>query len=153
MSCYMIMTGLTLQKSCSWKEAHNKLTRCIKFKIFSRLTQYQIWSPYIYYRSSGEKLLKYQENLTWLIVCSTLLTFLTNKSLILQWEIWLRSLLGLKGLICSLGRFLSRTARLKVTEAFRSEMGNTREERILGDTTQLSSVTNGKMGLLQLIRK
>ena len=48
--------------------------------------------------SSGEKLLKYQENLTWVIMCSILMTFLTDKPLILQWEIWLRSLVGLKGL-------------------------------------------------------
>ena len=54
--------------------------------------------PHISYRSSGEKLLKYQENLTWVIMLLTLMTSLTDKPLILQWEVWLRSLLGLKGL-------------------------------------------------------
>ena len=58
------------------------------------LTQYQntnssCSSPYISYRSSGEKLLKYQENLTWVIMFSILVTSLTDK---------LRSLLWLKGL-------------------------------------------------------
>ena len=55
--------------------------------------------PYIYYRSSGEKLLKCQENLTWMIMFSILMSSLTDKPLILQWEIWHRSLLGLWGLI------------------------------------------------------
>ena len=44
-------------------------------------------------------MLKYQENLTWVIMFSILMTFLTDKALILQWEIWTRSLLAVKGSI------------------------------------------------------
>ena len=45
-----------------------------------------------------EKLLKYQKNWTWVIMFSILMISLTDKPLILQWEVWLTSLLGLKGL-------------------------------------------------------
>ena len=52
----------------------------------------------ICYRSSGEKLIKYQENSSWVIMSVILMTTLFYKALILQGEIWCWSLLGLKGL-------------------------------------------------------
>ena len=55
--------------------------------------------PFISYRSSGEKLIKYQANLCCMITSVILMTILFYKALILQGEIWCWSLLGLKGLI------------------------------------------------------
>ena len=54
---------------------------------------------FISYRSSGEKLIKYQANSSCVIMSVILMTTLFYKALILQGEIWCWSLLGLKGLI------------------------------------------------------
>ena len=51
-----------------------------------------------HYRSSGEKLRKYQANSSCVIMSIILMTTLFYKALILQGEIWCWSLLGLKGL-------------------------------------------------------
>ena len=56
---------------------------------------------FISYRSSGEKLIKYQANSSCVIMSVILMTILFDKSLILQGEIWCWSPLGLKGLIQS----------------------------------------------------
>ena len=53
---------------------------------------------FISYRSSGEKLIKYQENSSCVIMSVILMTTLFYKALILQGEIWCWLLLGLKGL-------------------------------------------------------
>ena len=53
---------------------------------------------FISYRSSGEKLIKYQANSSCVIMSVILMTTLFYKALILQGEIWCWSLLGLKGL-------------------------------------------------------
>ena len=53
---------------------------------------------FISYRSSGEKLIKYQANTSCVIMSIILMTTLFYKALILQGEIWCWSLLGLKGL-------------------------------------------------------
>ena len=53
-------------------------------------------SQFIPYRSSGEKLIKYQANSSCLIMSVILMTTLFYKTLILQGEIWCWSLLGLK---------------------------------------------------------
>ena len=53
---------------------------------------------FISYRSSGEKLIKYQANSSCVIMSVILMTTLFYKVLILQGEIWCWSLLGLKGL-------------------------------------------------------
>ena len=50
------------------------------------------------YKSSGEKLIKYQANSSCVIMSVILMTTLFYKALILQGEIWCWSLLGLKGL-------------------------------------------------------
>ena len=79
---------------------------CVNYG-YSQITNSPFVFPYISYRRSGEKLLKYQENLTWVIMLSILMTSLTDKPLILQGEVRLRSLLGLKGLIIGPeGRYL-----------------------------------------------
>ena len=57
------------------------------FTIQYQVTNSPFLLPYISYRSSGEKLLKY---LTWVTTFWILITSLTDKPLILQWEIWLR---------------------------------------------------------------
>ena len=54
---------------------------------------------FIFYRSSGEKLIKYQENSTYVIMSVILKTTLFYKALILHGENWCWSLLGLKGLM------------------------------------------------------
>ena len=54
---------------------------------------------FISYRSSGEKLIKYQTHSSCVIVSVILMTSLFYKAWILQGEIWCWSLLGLKGLI------------------------------------------------------
>ena len=54
--------------------------------------------PFISYRSSEEKLIKYQANSSCVIMSIILMTTLFYKALILQGEIWCWSLLGLKGL-------------------------------------------------------
>ena len=54
---------------------------------------------FISYRSSGEKLIKYQENSTYVIMSVILKTTLFYKALILHGENWCWSLLGLKGLM------------------------------------------------------
>ena len=53
---------------------------------------------FISYRSSGEKMIKYQANSSFLILCVILITALFYKALILQGEIWCLSLLWLKRL-------------------------------------------------------
>ena len=53
---------------------------------------------FISYRSSGEKLIKYQANSSCVIMSVILITTLFYKALILQGEIWCWSPLGLKGL-------------------------------------------------------
>ena len=53
---------------------------------------------FISYRSSGEKLIRYQANSSCVIMSVILMTTLFYKTLILQGEIWCWSLLGLKGL-------------------------------------------------------
>ena len=53
---------------------------------------------FISYRSSAEKLIKYQANSSCVIMSVILMTTLFYKALILQGEIWCWSLLGLKGL-------------------------------------------------------
>ena len=65
-------------------------------------------SLFISYRSSGEKLIKYQANSSCVIMSVILMTTLLYKALILQGEIWCSSLLGLKGL--SKGVFERRTS-------------------------------------------
>ena len=55
----------------------NPLSPSIKLQIL-------LLFPYISYRCSGEKLLKYQYNLTSMIMFSILITSLTDKPLILQ---------------------------------------------------------------------
>ena len=50
------------------------------------------------YRSSGEKLIKYQAHLSCVIMSVILMTTVFYKAVILQGEIWRWSLLGLKGL-------------------------------------------------------
>ena len=55
-------------------------------------------SLFIFYRSSGEKLIKYQANSSCVIMFVILMTTLFYKALILQGEIWCWSPLGLKGL-------------------------------------------------------
>ena len=52
--------------------------------------------PFISYRSSGEKLIKYQANSSYVIMSVILMTTLFYKALILQGEIWCWSLLGVK---------------------------------------------------------
>ena len=58
----------------------------------------KIWTLFISYRSSGEKLIKYQANASRVIMSVILMTILFYKALISQGEIWYWSLLGLKGL-------------------------------------------------------
>ena len=53
---------------------------------------------FISYRSSGEKLMKYQGNSSCLIVSVILMTTVFYKAVILQQESWCWSFLGLKGL-------------------------------------------------------
>ena len=53
---------------------------------------------FLSYRSSGEKLIKYQANSSCVIMSVILMTTLFYKALILPGEIWCWSLLGLKGL-------------------------------------------------------
>ena len=53
---------------------------------------------FIFYRSSGEKLTKFQANSPCLIMSVILMTTLFYKAIILQGEIWCWSLLGIKGL-------------------------------------------------------
>ena len=53
---------------------------------------------FISYRSSGEKIIKYQANLSCVIMSIILITTLFYKALILQGEIWCWSLVGLEGL-------------------------------------------------------
>ena len=57
----------------------------------------QLLSLLISYRSSGEKLIKYQANSSCVIMFVILITTLFYKALKLQGEIWCWSLLGLKG--------------------------------------------------------
>ena len=66
--------------------------------------------PHISYRSSWEKLIKYQYTWTWVIMFSILMTSLTDKPLILHWEVWLASLLDLKGLSAPEDSFKSNRA-------------------------------------------
>ena len=56
-------------------------------------------SLFISYRSSREKLIKYQSNSSCVIMSVILMTTLFYKALTLQGEIWCWSLWGLKGLI------------------------------------------------------
>ena len=63
----------------------------------------QLLSLLISYRSSGEKLIKYQANSSCVIMFVILITTLFYKALKLQREIWCWSLLGLKGLRVTLG--------------------------------------------------
>ena len=65
-----------------------------KIQIFNS----QLLPLFISYRSSGEKLIKYQSNSS-MIMSMILMTTLFYKALILQGEIWCWSLLGLKGLV------------------------------------------------------
>ena len=58
----------------------------------------QLLPLFIFYRSSGEKLIKYQANSSCVIMSVILITTLFYKALILRGEIWCWSLLGLKGL-------------------------------------------------------
>ena len=58
----------------------------------------QLLPLFISYRSSAEKLIKYQANSSCVIMFVILITTLFYKALILQGEIWCWSLLGLKGL-------------------------------------------------------
>ena len=60
-----------------WEE-FNPLSPSIKFEILISCL------PYISNKSSGEKLLRYEENLTWVAMFSILMTSLTDKPLILQ---------------------------------------------------------------------
>ena len=53
---------------------------------------------FIFYKSSVEKLIKYQADSSCVIMSVILMTTLFYKALILQGEIWCWSLLGLKGL-------------------------------------------------------
>ena len=53
---------------------------------------------FVSYRSSGEKLIKYQANSSCVIMSVILITTLLFKALILQGGIWSWSLLGFKGL-------------------------------------------------------
>ena len=69
---------------------------------------------FIFYRSSGEKLIKYQANSSCVIMSVILMTTLVYKALILQGEIWCWSLLGLKGLTRSTD-MIQLTLTLKVT--------------------------------------
>ena len=55
-------------------------------------------SLFISYRSSGEKLIKYQTNSSSVIMSVILMTILIDKALISLGEIWCWSLLRLKGL-------------------------------------------------------
>ena len=55
-------------------------------------------SLFISYRSSGEKLIKYQANSSCVIMSVILMITLFYKALILQGEIWCWSILGRKGL-------------------------------------------------------
>ena len=54
---------------------------------------------FISYKSSGEKLIKYQADSSCVIMSVILMTTLFYKVLTVQREIWCWSLLGLKGLI------------------------------------------------------
>ena len=56
----------------------------------------QLLLPFISYRSSGEKLTKYQANSPYVIMSVILMTSLFYKALILLGDIWCWSLLGLK---------------------------------------------------------
>ena len=76
---------------------------------------------FISYRSSGEKLLKYQTNSSCVIMSVILMTTLVYKALILQGEIWYWSLLGLKGLTKMPSK--RQSGAKKVTEAQRRESG------------------------------
>ena len=58
----------------------------------------QLLSLLISYRSSEEKLIKYQANSSCVIMSVILITTLFYKALKLQGEIWCWSLLALKGL-------------------------------------------------------
>ena len=69
---------------------------------------------FIFYRSNGEKLIKYQANSSCVIMSVILMTTLVYKALILQGEIWCWSLLGLKGLTRSTD-MIQLTLTLKVT--------------------------------------
>ena len=53
---------------------------------------------FIYHRSSGDKLIKYQANTSCVILSLIFMTTLLYKALLLQGEIWCWSLLGFKGL-------------------------------------------------------
>ena len=52
---------------------------------------------FVFYKSSVEKLIKYQADSSCLIMSVILMTTMSYMALILQGEIWCRSLLGLKG--------------------------------------------------------
>ena len=69
----------------------NPLKPNIKIKIL-------ICCPYLFSRSSGKNLLKYQLDSSSVIRSSILMTTVFYKEVILQGEIWHWSLLGLKGL-------------------------------------------------------
>ena len=56
-----------------------------------------------------------------MIVFSILMTSLTHKSLILQWEVWLRSLLGLKGLIAIRNTVFVHIRRVNMIKSRRSQ--------------------------------
>ena len=67
---------------------------CPHFLDGRNLVQYRS----IYYRSNGEKLIRYQANTSCVIMFVILMTTLSYKSLLLQGEVWCWSLLRFKGL-------------------------------------------------------
>ena len=79
---------------------------------------------FIWYRSSGEMLIKYQANSSCVIMSVIHITILFYKALILQGEIWFWSLLGLKGLnsqlVCVLpvGGFVCQLSKISSLHSF-----------------------------------
>ena len=77
-------TGEEEAKGLGRKAKKRTKTAVEPFKPQYSISNSSFLSPYISHRSSGEKLLQYQEKLTIVIMFSILMTSLTDKPLILQ---------------------------------------------------------------------
>ena len=91
-------------RKCATKQAKVVLIKVpfaftfLTLKTLRSKFEFSFVALFISYRSSGEKLIKYQENSSCVIMSVILTTTLFYKALTLQGEIWYWSLLGLKGL-------------------------------------------------------
>ena len=84
------------------KHRHTKIPPAAQatqpFKPYYQNSNSHLLSLYVFNRSSGQNLLKYQLDSSCVIRSSILMTTVFYKAVILQGEIWRWSLLGLKGL-------------------------------------------------------